>query len=225
MAITRTLAQLRNEMLIAAGMNTTGTSVDLTADVLNGIVNNAVAEGWDVIVNKWLDYATGLTDLAVVSGTDTYALPTDFYKARVVWLAADDRWARLRPVDLDAAHLYTGTSVGAGRGYRYRITNRNLVLMPVPSSSETVRVFYVPIKQEMANDDDQLTFDVPIELKYVIAIGWRDILDRQNLDPSPAIAKVQLYEAKLRTSADSLDAGEPFYLDARGGPDDDSEVW
>lgn len=221
MAITRTLSQLRDDVKVAAGMNTSGTSVDLTPDVLNGIINSAIAEGWDVIVNKWLDYFTGLADFSVVADSDTYALPSDFYKLRTVWILDGTRYLRLLPADLDVAHEYTGQSVGSKCDYRYRLTNRNLVLMPVPSSAETVRIFYVPIKTEMTLDADSITFDVPIELKYVIAIAWRDVLDRQNLDPSPAIAKIQLYEAKLRTSADSLDAGEPFYLSGRGGDDSD----
>lgn len=220
--LTRTLAQLRTELLIAAGMNTSGTSVDLTPTVLNGIINSAVYEGWDVIVNKWLDYYSGGAVISVVADTDTYALPSDFYKLRVVWILDGDRYIRLRPAALDAAHTFTGQAVGTKGRYRYRVTNRNLVLMPVPSGAESLRVFYVPIKQEMVNDSDTLALDVPIELKYILAIAWRDVLDRQNLDPSPALAKMQQYEAKLRTAADSLDAGEPFYLDARGpGAEDD----
>lgn len=227
MALTKTLLQLRALVKTAAGMNTSGTSVDLTSDVLNGIINDAVYEGWDVIVGKWADYYTGGTVIAVTAGSDTYALPSDFYKLRAVWILDGARYLKLRPADLDAAHLYTGQSVGSHGSYRYRLTNRNLVLMPAPSSAESLRVFYVPIKAEMTADADTLRLEVPIELKYIVAIAWRDVLDRQNLDPSPAIAKMQAYEAKLRTAGDSLDASEPFYLDARGpgGDDADDEVW
>lgn len=220
MAITRTLAQLRSDLKITAGMNTSGTSVDLTPDVLNLIINRAVFEGWDVITSKWADYYTAAAVISVSAGTDTYALASDFYKLRVVWIADGAGYLRLRPADLDAAHLLVGQTVGWHGAYRYRLTNRNLVLMPVPSGVESLRVFYIPIKQEMTADGDSITLDVPIELSYILAIGWREILDRQNLDPSPAIAKIQQYEAKLRTATDSLDTGHPFYLDARG-PDAD----
>lgn len=225
MALTKTLAQLRTALLVRAGMNTSGTSVDLTSAVLDGIINDAVYEGWDVIVNKQLDYYTGSTSVSVVAGTDTYALPSDFYKLRAVWILDGARYLRLRPTDLDAAHLLTGQTAGSKSTYRYRVTNRNLVIMPPPARAETLRVYYVPIKTEMTADGDTLTLDVPIDLKYILAIAWRDILDRQNLDPSPAIAKIQAYEAKLRTAADGLDS-EPFYLDARGpgGSDDLGDI-
>lgn len=219
MAITRTLAQLRSAVKRAAGMDASGTSVTLTPDVLDEIINGAIAEGHDVITGKWADYYTASQDISVVADSDTYPLATDFYKLRIVWIQCGSQWLRLLPASLDAAHEFTGTS--AGSRYRYRLTNRNLVLMPVPSGSATVRVFYIPIKAELVNASDSVTFDVPIELKYIVSLAWRDVLDQQNLDPSPAIAKIQQYEAKLRTAADSLDAAEPFYLNARGPSTDD----
>jgi hypothetical protein len=224
LAITRTLAQLRGSVKRAAGMNTSGTSVSLTPEVLDEIINDAVGEGWDVIVSKWLDYYISTQSISLIAGTDEYSLATDFYKLRVVWIQDGTRWIKLSPASLDAAHEFTGNSVGTKGEYRYRLTNRKLVLMPVPSSAETLRVYYIPIKTEMSSDSDSVTFDVPIELKYIIAIAWRDVLDQQNLDPSPAIAKIQQYEQKLRTAADSLDASEPFYLNPRG-PSSSDDDW
>ena len=223
MALTKTLAQMRSDLKIRAGMNSTGTSVDLTSTVLDGIINDAVYEGWDVITGKWLDYFTTSSSQAVTSGTDSYTVPTDFYKLRAVWMLDGSRYIRLLPADLDAAHLYTGQTVGTKAGYRYRLMGRSLYLMPTPSANETLRIYYIPIKTEMTSDSDSVTFDVPIEYKYILAIAWRDLLDRQNLDPSPAIAKADAYEKKLRTAADGRDAGEPFYLNPRGPVNDDDD--
>lgn len=224
MALTKTLAQLRTALLRRAGFDTATVSADLSSDVLNEIINDAVFEGWDVIVGKWLDYYTAIQDIAVDADADTFPLSDDFYKLRRVWLQDGARWIRLKPADLDAAHAFTGDTVSSNGQYRYRITNGNLVLMPVSGSALVVRVFYIPLKTEMVLDADTVTFEVPIEFKYVLAIAWRDILDRQNLDPSPAIAKMQTYEAKLRTAADSRDAGEPFYLDPYGPGYDEDDV-
>lgn len=218
MALTRTLVQLRSELKIAAGMNTSGTSVDLTSDVLNGIINNAVYEGWDVIVNKWLDAFTTSTTVPLTPGTANYSLPALFYKQRLLE-HADQR--RLRPVALEDRRRFYNQS---GSPTHYLLMNRSLTLFPTPSNAETLTLWYVPIKAEMTLDADSITFDAPIELKYIIAIGWRDILDRQNLDPSPALAKMQQYEAKLRVAADSTDATEPFLL-GRRPYDDDCEDW
>lgn len=224
MALTKTLSQLRESLKIRAGMNTTGVSVDLTSAVLNEIISDAWYEGYDIIVNKWLDYYTTTSTISVVSGTDSYPVPTDFYKLRVLWIQDGTRWVRLYPADLDAAHVYTDQSVPTRNGYKYRLMGRNLVLMPVPAQAETLKLYYIPIASELVNDSDSITLDVPIELKLILAIGWRDILDRQNLDPSPAIQKIDTYTKQLRTAADSRDGGEPFYLDPTG-PHRESADW
>jgi hypothetical protein len=225
MALTKTLAQLRTALLVRAGMNSTGVSVDLTSAVLDGIINDALYEGWDIITNKWLDYYTKASTTAVVAGTDAYQVPSDFYKLRTLWIQDGTRWLRMHPIDLDAAHEYTGLGAGGRSSYRYRLMSRDIVIAPVPSSAETIKLYYIAIQPELTSDSDSVTFDVPIELKFILAIAWRDILDRQNLDPSPALAKMQSYESKLRTAADSRDAGEPFYLNPRGPTsfDDDGD--
>lgn len=221
MPITKTLAQLRVAALRRAGIDSSGTSADLTPAVLDELINDALYEGWDVIVGKWLDYFTVARQLPLVSGQQAYPLPVDFLKLRAVWMADGDRYYRLQPVDLDAAHEYEGQTVGSKNRYRYRMMGRSLYILPTPSSAETVRLYIIPAQPELVNATDSVTFDVPIELKYILALVWRDILDRQNLDPTPAVSKAQQYEAKLRTAADSRDAGEPFYLNPRGPSSDD----
>jgi hypothetical protein len=216
MAVTKTLAQLRTALLRRAGFDTGTTSADLTPDVLNELINDALFEGHDVMTAKWLDYYTTSTAVPLVAGTDTYSLPTTFYKLRAVWMANGAEAINLDPIDLDAAHLYVGRSVGSIGDYRYRMMGRNLIIAPVPASAETLTIYFIPLQPTLVDDSDSITFDVPIELKFILSIAWRDILDRQNLDPSPAIAKMQAYEAKLRTAADARDARHPFYLDARG---------
>ena len=215
MALTKTLAQLKTALKQRAGVDSTGTSVDLTDTVLNELVNDALYEGWDVIVNKWADYFTKATTVPVTSGTDTYTLPTDFYKLRRLWVQDGTTYLRLYPIDLDAYHQFVGMT-SSDRRYRYLMLERNLVITPMPQQNETLKLWYIPIQPELSSDVSTVTFDTPIEYKLILAIAWRDILDRQDLDPSPAAAKVQEYSAKLRTAADARDAGEPFYLDPRG---------
>jgi hypothetical protein len=228
MAYTRTLLQLRSSLAKRAGI--AGASGDtssqsLTASVLNEFLNDAIEEAWDVIVGKWEDYYTKSAAQAVVAGTDAYAVPTDFLKLRRVWvLESGTKYKRLYPGDLDSAEHFTDASVG-NKGYRYRLQERNLILMPSPAIAETLKIYYIPIATQLVSDADVLTFDVPMEMKYVLTIAWRDCLDAQNLDPSPAIQKMADLLPKFRTSADSRDAGEPFYLDPSQSFDDAGDDW
>lgn len=227
MALTKTLLQLRKSLARKVGIDGADgdtASADLTAVVLNEFLTDARYESYDIITGKWLDYYTTSSSQAVVAGTDSYAVPTDFYKLRAIWISTGTTtYRRLYSANLDAAAEFTGSS-GGDRNYRYRMQGRNIILMPIPGAAETLKIYYIPLPSELVSDSDSITFDVPIEIKLMLAIAWRDCLDRQNLDPSPAIAKIEAYTGQLRTAADSRDAGEPFYLNPRGAPggnDDD----
>lgn len=215
----KTLAQLRTALKIRAGINSSGTSVAFPDTSLNEIINDAVYEAWDVITSKWLDYYTTSGTVSLLAGTQSYAVPTLFYKQRL--LERGDQ-TKLHPIALEDRRRFHGRS---GSPTHYLLMNRLVYVYPTPSAAEDLTMWFVPIKAEMTADGDTLTLDAPIELKYILATGWRDILDAQNLDPTPALSKMQQYEAKLRTAADSLDAGQPFYLGRAPDDDDDwSEV-
>lgn len=227
MAYTKTLQQARYSLARRCGIaGSTGetTSVSLTAAVLNEFINDSYQETYDLLVSRWADYftVTGST-MPMAAGTASYAVPSDFYKLRKVELAVSGGWTRLLPFDLDASHLYrTG-----GTPRRYREQARNIVFAPTPAQVESYRLHYIPVRLPLTADGDVITFDVPQEYKLILTIAWRDCLDAQDLDPSPAIAKIADLVPMLRIAADSRDAAEPFYLDPRGPPGEyiDNDDW
>src|SRR5215471_9045653 len=123
MAYTRTLLQLRTSVAIRGNYEN---SFDITSTVLNEAINDAIVDSYDVMVNRWLDYYTKVSSptITVVSGTDSYALPSDFYKLRKVEILWDgsqpQRWKRLCPADLSGANYYTQWGL-INKAYRYRL--------------------------------------------------------------------------------------------------------
>jgi hypothetical protein len=226
----RTLLQIRKALAsraAVAGADGDTSSVDLTPAVLNEFINDALQESYNILVERWADYYTiqGASQ-TLTAGDGSYTLPTDFYKLRKVeLLAGGDQWSKLAPHDLESSHLYSVR----GRPRRYRMQARELVFVPTPSAAETFRLFYIPLRPELVTDGDVVTFDVPEELKLLLAIAWRECLDRQELDPSPAVIKIDATTKMLRSAADSRDAAEPFYLDPHGPPleigDDIADGW
>lgn len=218
MSYQRTLLQLRKSLARRAGIDGPDgdtASVQLTATVLNELLNDALQETYDILVQRWEDYYTITgANQTMAAGVDTYVIPTDFYKLRKVEVQHGSGWSRLRPFDLDSSHHYRNP----GTPHRYRQQARNLILAPVPSTAIVFRLHYIPIRAELVTDADTVTFDVPNEQKLLLAIAWRDCLDAQELDPSPAIAKVNQLVPMLKTAADGKDATEPFYLDPNGPP-------
>jgi hypothetical protein len=219
MAYTRTLLQLRTFLTQKGGFEN---SADLTSSVLDGFINDALEEAWDIIVQRWEDYYTKSATIAVTSGNDSVTLPTDYLKLRRLWiLVSGSEYKRLLPGDLDTAHVFTSATL-SGKQYRYRQDQSGLHLMPVPPQAETVKLWYIPQATQLVADGDTITFDVPMVARLVLAIAWRECLDRQELDPSPAMAKVDELTKKCKTSADGRDADQPFYLDPNSPRTDDS---
>ena len=193
MSYTRTLLQLRTSLLVRGQYEN---SADITAPVANELLNDALVESYNLIVQRWDDYSTpadGAT-FVTVSGTSTYALPTDFDKLRKVEIlisgvATDPqaRWARLYPIaveDTDRVH-----SLVAKR-YKYRIAQSQIALFPAPQAVETIRVFYIPQAPQLVLDTDTVGFDTPIEQKLVLQIALRDCYQRQDLATTAIEAKI-----------------------------------
>lgn len=227
MSYTRTRAQLIQSLLVRGGYER---SSSITPAVAGELINDALEESYNLIVEKWDDYYTIASPaISVVSGTDTYALPDDFYKLRKVEIlvsgvASDPnaRWGRLYPINVDDTHTHTH-----GRRYKYRLVLGNVILVPSPQSNETVRVFYIPAGPQLELDTDTVQFDTPVEQKLVLHIALRDCYQRQDLPTQDIEAKIAQLAGKLRTAGDH-DAGQPFYLTRRtggGNGDPDEDRW
>lgn len=227
MAYTRTLAQLRQSLLVRGSYEK---SADITPAVSLEVLNDALEEAYNIIQACDDAYYVQIgTPFSLVAGTDTYSLPSDFYNLRKVEiLISTDRWQKLLPVPLDGNQRVTQWGL-TGKRYRYRISKQGITLSPTPRvSGDSVRVYYIPLAPQLVVDTDQVTFDRPVEQKLVLQIALRDCYQRQDLDTQLIDQKIAQLSAQLRTAADSHDDGEPFYL-SRGGPYsaglDDGEDW
>jgi hypothetical protein len=223
-AYTRTLAQLKTSLLVRGQYEN---SADITPAVQLEVINDALVESHNLIVQRWDDYYTQISPQFVTTPSiDTYALPTDFEKLRKVELmlvsgaSSQARWLRIYPISVDDQHRLT--TIVAHR-YKYRVAvvagAASLILVPVPLVVETLRVFYIPHATQLANDPDVVVFDTPIEQKLVLQIALRDLYQRQDLPTQEIEGKIQILASQVRTAADH-DAGEPFYLGSRTGDDE-----
>jgi hypothetical protein len=224
MSYTRTLLQLRTSFTIRGQYER---SNDITPPVANELLNDALEETYNLLVERWDDYYTIVSPTFVtVAGTAAYALPTNFYKLRKVEIlvsgvATDPqaRWERLYPISVDDTHR---KHMLIAKRYKYRLGLAQLTLVPVPQAIETLRVFYIPQAPQLTNDTDSVTFDTPVEQKLVLNIALRDALDRQDLPTADIEAKIGKLTGQLRSAADH-DAGEPFYLGRNTGSEHEGE--
>lgn len=208
-------------------------SGDITPAILLQAINFALIEGYDIVTQKWLDYYTVENDFLLESGVNGYAL-TDiapgFYKLRHIDYTQDNvitsatRFLPMLPHALDVAHRYSGTSATSSRPPRYRVQNQVIILAPTPIGG-IIRTWYIPSPYQFSSttDTNEVVFDVAIEIRLVVQLAQREILERNDLPTAECDVKIAKLTSLLRTAADSRDAGQPFYLSPYGPPREPSQ--
>lgn len=176
-----TLAELRDRALDYADMAGTGFP-DL--DRVTDYINAGLSDLHDILVNSYEDYFRSATNLALVSGTETYALPTDFYKVlEVFYLSQNRRYAIEKYERKEIDGFQTG-----------------------PLRSATVELVYVPQLTKLAADTDQVSIAVPVGWEdYVALHAGARLLMREESDPAPLLLERDRLAAKFVDLADPRD--------------------
>jgi hypothetical protein len=133
----------------------------------NDYLNEEVAFLHNLLVMAYEDYCLSSTDISVVSGTATYSLPADFFKERGVEIVGSDFTTTLRQFRFRERNRMQTTPYRAYMDVddsRYQILGANLRLIPTPSASCTLRLWYTP--QATVLDDDADTVD------FAVVSGW-----------------------------------------------------
>jgi len=107
-------------------------------------LNNSWGELYNLIIENFNDdYYTTSNTFSLTSGTDTYDLPSDFYKSRGVDLVVTSTESvPLRRYNW-AQRTRNSVTVYA-RDYRYRIQKGSIVFTPSPSSNDSIKLWYIP---------------------------------------------------------------------------------
>lgn len=213
MARTSTLAVLR---LAVQEHGQYENSADITTVMLNRFINEAIAECYDLLVQRWADYYVTRANVLFVVGTDLYTLPTDFYKLRKVEIAdasASSGWRQLFPVDLSVSHQYGVAS--SIEEYRYRLEQGSVVIVPTPATAETIRLFYVPSAAMLTLDTDAFDGINGYE-ELVLQLAMKRCKAREELPTNDIDEEVARLTQRIRSAADGRDATEPLSYNPRG---------
>jgi hypothetical protein len=116
----------------------------VTDTELTRYLNNSWGELYNLIIENFNDdYFTTSSTFSLTSGTDTYDLPSDFYKSRGVDLVvASTQSIPLRRYNW-AQRTRNSVTVYA-RDYRYRIQKGSIVFTPSPSTNDSIKLYYIP---------------------------------------------------------------------------------
>ena len=121
----------------------------VTDTELTRYLNNSWGELYNLIVENFNeDYYTTSTTISLSSGTDSYSLPSDFYKMRGVDLVVTS--TESVPLRRYNWSNRTRNSLTVyARDYRYRVQRKSIVFTPTPSTSDSVKLFYIPSPRKL----------------------------------------------------------------------------
>ena len=116
----------------------------ITDDEWRRMLNRSYAELYDLIVTSANseDYFLNSSTITLVSGTQSYNLPTDFYKSRGVDLNIGSDKIPLRRYNFSERNI--GGLYSSAADMRYHIQGDKIILNPAPSTSNTITMFYIP---------------------------------------------------------------------------------
>lgn len=165
------------------------------------------------------NYFTIAYQFNLVAGTDTYALPSDFYKLNGVDLTLDavsGRYLTLRPAMFAERNKYkAGLAVPVTAfGYRYQyliVGWSSLVFTPVPLSSNPMQLWYTPEPVQVAALTDTLTLP-PGGDEYMSLYVAEMMLAKEESDPSMYNMKRMEVIDQLRQVLKERDQGAPNYI-------------
>lgn len=208
MARNVTLASLRTQARQRADMVN---STFITDAEFNQYINNSITELYDLLIQKFgNEYYLNIYSFPTVIGIDSYALPTDFYKLiGADILVGGTDYISLRPFMFSERNRYTAAvsrTIYGVADLRYRLYGNNIKFMPVPDGNSTIRLWYIPVIQELASDSATLDGGNGWE-EFIVVDTAIKALQKEESDVSVLLAQKQALVKRIEEAAENRDAG------------------
>ena len=217
MASRMKLSEIRSLVISQADM--TGSSFPTDASTsdyttLDAWINSAVSELHDLLVDAYEDYFVKRFQFDL-TGAENYLLPDDFYKLRKVYNKDGNKRYRLRRFTMNDMDNYDETLIYetavSNKALLYRIMGNEIYFLPLPSGtgSATIELWYIPQAVKLVDPDDEIHYSIPI--------GWEDfiindvvarLLEKEESDPSTALARKAAIKDRIALAAEERDSGE-----------------
>jgi hypothetical protein len=195
----------------------------ITQQEWNSYINESYKELYDILIQKFgNDYFMAIPYTYTTSGTvdpvskaSLYPLPPDFYKLMGTEVALNptdpNSWVTLKKFEFIQRNLWNFPNVYTFYGVtnlRYRLNGNNLMLVPIPSSGQTVRIWYAPRPNQLLNDTDLLDMVSGWE-EYIIADICIKAMAKEESDVSVFNTQKAALMVRIEQAAENRDVGEP----------------
>lgn len=201
-----TLAQLKSQARDRADM--TNSQFVSDSELVN-YINGSIAELHDLLIAAYdNDYYITEYTFNTVSGTDSYALPNDFYKLRGIdSKIGTDQWFTLQPFNFNERNSKNDlvAYLAYGNNFRYRIIGSEVVFSPVPQGIYSIKLWYIPVATKLTSDSDTLN-DINQFSEYVIVDAAIKMANKEEADVSVLAAQKAELKRRIEVMAQNRNA-------------------
>jgi hypothetical protein len=180
--------------------------------------NIAYRDLYNIIIQTNNQYFTTSATINVVGGTETYALPSNFYKLDGVDLqidASQPKFLTLRPFMFAERNKFRSglafTAAPYGNVYKYLLVGNNIKFLPIPNQSSTVYLWYTPAPTVITAFTDTVEVIVGGDEYLSLTIAMA-MLAKEESDTSALNGKRLEILQQLKNVLQVRDSGAPEYI-------------
>lgn len=153
--------------------------VDLTTELL-GYINEAIDDAEALIHSLHEDYFLSNTTIALVSGTDTYSLPSDIYASKIRAIhynvPGGEKYIIRKMRKLSNTLEFDSTTAAQDGRYRYLVINPStgikVKFYPTPQETNSyIELWYIRNAKTLVEETDAC--DIPEFINFILAhVKW-----------------------------------------------------
>lgn len=203
-----TLLQLRTSAKDRANMEK---STLITEPQWNEYINKSKDSLYDLLISAYSDeyyVKTPPYTLTTTSGTNSYALPSDFYKCISVTLVSGGDYIPLNKFSYQRRNRDNYYPFRRIARYDYRISGNNILFDPIPYDNATIELNYIPLATNLAADGDSLLGFNGWEEFIILEVAIK-ALRKEESDTRDLERDLMRITKRLEEMADSRDIGQP----------------
>lgn len=187
-------------------------------------INSSACELYDLLVSAYGDdYFMNSYSFQTVGQTESYNLPSDFYKLLGLDQKIGQEYLTLKPYQFNERNKYRlGTywnALSGVGGPRYKLSADKISFLPVPDGQYNITLHYVPVCPLLVGDSD--LFDgVNGWEEYIVIDAAIKMLQKEDSDCSLLVVQKQKIESRIENMKENRDAGQSFRVtDVTGSQD------
>lgn len=190
-------------------------------------LNVGLGELYDILVLKFEDYFVSSSSFSLVNGQSDYlfdsaiwgdpaAKLTNMYKCLGVDMSQSGDTVRLRRFSIrDRARYSTDGIVGRGGyvDYQYQLKGKSIALIPKPSTTETITLWYVPSVEPLAEETDAVDLSIMSNWEeYAVLTAVFKMKEKEELSTTVLKEELDGIRARIEDASANRDAGESMEI-------------